>query len=427
MAGWITPKKKKKGAIETFPIGEDLIGFESLTSSQQAANQALLDALTSGLQGAPAFEYPGFTYPTPPSPAAPITAPPIPSLTPAPIEMPSFAYEGVSPADVGSLQDMLASMPGISPEVQQTLSTLMQGAGAQPQQSLQDILASIPTFGGELGGATSGALATALSGKFPEGYFQASIAGPARTQFAEETAPAIREEFAGPGTFWGTARAGAVIKEQGRMENNLAAIRGELGNRAQERSLQAAVASVNARQNQIQMAIQELAGQRNYANAQQLTALNAAISQLETQQNNQITAANELNRLSQGKYQEIALAQGRWETEVGALQQQQQLAQQGLTQEAQFGQQAWQTSLQAQLQQQAQAQQQYQFGQAQAQNLYLTEMQTAYNNYIQQNPAMAEYLQAALNYLNIPMLATYQPYGEESGGGNSLAGALSRG
>ena len=377
MAGWITKKKKKK-KIETFPIGEDLIGFESLIPSQQAANQALIDALTQGLQGAPSFEYPGFTYPTPPSYAAPISAPAI-----------------TSPADVGNLQDMLASMPGISPEVQQTLNTLMQGAGTQPQQTLEQILASIPTFGGELGRETRGAMVRALSGEFPEEYFQASIAGPARAAFGRETAPATREEFAGPGTFWGTARAGAVTGERGKMEENLTAIRGELGNEAQKRSLQAAVTSMNARQNQIGMAIQELAGQRNYANAQQVTALNAAISQLENQQNNMVAAQNELNRLSQGKYQELALQQG-----------------------------AWQTSLQAQLQQQAQAQQQYQFGYGQAQQLHLAEMQTAYNNYIQQNPAMAEYLQAALQYLGIPMLAGYQPYGEESGGGNSLAWAL---
>lgn len=347
LSAWqLDRKKKKKKGIETFPVGEELVGFESLTPSQQAASQALLAQLTGGLEGAAPFEYPSFEYPPPP------------------------AYEGVSPTDIGSLQDMLSSMPGLSPEVQQTLSTLMAGAGAQPEQTLEEIIASIPTFGGELGGETQSALASALSGEFPEEYFQASIAGPARERFEEETAPAIREEFGGPGTFWGTARAEAVTREGGKVERNLAAIRGELGNQAQQRSLQAAVVSMNARQNQINMAIQELSSQRNYASAQQVTALNAAISQLENQQNNQIAAANELNRLSQGKYQEMA-----------------------------------------------QAQQQYQFGQAQAQQLHLAEMQTAYNAYTQQNPAMAEYLQAALSYLNIPMLATYQPYEEGGGAG----------
>lgn len=430
MAPWQLDKKKKRrvdaygrpvpeAGIETFPVGEDLVGFESLTPGQQEINQALVDALSGGLGGAPSFQYPSFEYPAAPTfPGLP-GAPPIPSMAPTPIDMPPFAYEGVSPADVGNLQDMLASMPGISPEVQQTLSTLMQGAGARPEQTLEEIIASIPTFGGELGGETGGALARALSGEFPSEYFQKSIAGPAREQFREETAPGIREEFAGPGTFWGTARAGAVTKERGKMEQNLAAISGQLGHQAQERSLQAATISMNARQNQIQMALQELAGQRNLANAQQVTALNAAISQLEAEQNNQIAAANELNRLSQGKYQEIALAQGRWETEVGALQQQQQMEYQGAVQEAQMGQQAWATGLQGQLQQQAQQQQGYQQSQAQAQQLYVQEMQTAYDNYIRQNPAMAENLQAALNYLNIPILTTYQEYEETGGGGPS--------
>jgi len=314
------PKKKKR--IGTFPIGEELTGFESLTPSQQDAGQAFVDALSKALQGAPAF-----SYPTP------------------------FKYEGVNPADVGSLQSMLASMPKMDPNVQATLDKLMQGAGAQPS-SLEKILSSTPTFGGELGGETRSALSRALSGKFPEEYFQTSIAGPTRETFAEETAPAIREEFAGPGTFWGTARAGAVTREQGKTESNLAAIRGELGNRAQERSLQATATSMNARQNQISTAIQELSNQRSYASAQQATSLNAAIAQLQKQQNEQSLAVNELNRLSQGKYQEIALAQER----------------------------------------------------------YLTKMKVAYEDYIRRNPGMAESMQAALSYLGIPMLATYQQY-----------------
>jgi len=114
------PKKKKR--IGTFPIGEELTGFESLTPSQQDAGQAFVDALSKALQGAPAF-----SYPTP------------------------FKYEGVNPADVGSLQSMLASMPKMDPNVQATLDKLMEGAGAQPG-SLEKILRSIPTFGGELGG-----------------------------------------------------------------------------------------------------------------------------------------------------------------------------------------------------------------------------------------------------------------------------------
>lgn len=335
MAGWIMPQKKKKD-IETFPIGEELIGFESLTPSQQTASQALLAALTGRLQGGA-----------------------------APFKFPSFAYEGVSPADVGTLPTALSTGGALA---ERTLASLMSGAGARPTQTLEEIIAGIPTFGGELGEETRGALARALSGEFPEEYFQASIAGPARRAFARETAPAIKEEFAGPGTFWGTARAGAVTGERGKMEENLASIRGELGNEAQSRSLQAVATSITARQNQISMAIQELTNQRNYATAEQATRLNAAIAQLQAARNAQTAEANELNRLSQGKYQEIAMAQER----------------------------------------------------------YVTELKVAYDEYTRSNPAMAETLQAILQYLGIPMLAAYQPYEEGSSGGNALASQLSQ-
>jgi len=406
--------------IETFPMGEELVGFESLTPSQQQASSALLKALIQGLtQQAPAFTYPSFDYPSYAAPSINTQAPVVPNLAPAPITLPEWQYQGVNPADVGNLSDMIASLPGINPEVQQTLSTLMQGASAGPAQTLEEIVASIPLYGGELGGKMGSAMQRALSGKFPEGYFRASIAGPAREQFREETAPSIREEFAGPGTFWGTARAGAVTREQGKMESNLAAIRGELGNQAQERSLQAAAVSINARQNQINQALQELASQRNFASDRQVTALNAATAQLQAEQNNATLAVNELNRLSQGKYQEVSLAMQQYQTEVGALQQQQALGTQAAYNQAQLGQQGWATGLQAQLGLQAQGQQAYQQAQQQAQDLYMMKFQTAYNAYIAQHPSMAESIQAVLNYLGIPMLATYQKYDE--GGSNNNA------
>jgi len=363
------------GGINTYPVGDSLVGFDSLTKPQQGVNDAFQQALVGGLNNKPEpFNYPAFD--------SGLTAP-----TPTPFNYPSAPPVG-NPADVGTLQDMINSlnnMSGISPQVQETLNTLMQGANASPQQTLEQIIASIPTFGGELGGETQGALANALSGKFPEEYFQNSIAGPARAQFEDKTAPAIREEYAGPGTFWGTARAGNVTEEQGKMESNLAAVRGELGNQAQERALQAATISMNARQNQINMAIQELAGQRNYANTQQVTALNAAIAGLENEQNNQITAQNELNRLTQGKYQQIVLEQQSYQQSQAQAQQQHQF-------------------------ESNQAQSAYQFDQAQAQNQYSQEFQVAYDDYVKQNPGMTQYLQSALAYLNTNMLTTYQEY-----------------
>lgn len=333
MPGWVTKIKRptdvsKKKPQPTWPVGEELVGFESLLPPQAEVSGAVSGALLKQLQG----------------PA------------PAPFRFKPFEYAGVSPADVGSLQSMLRSLGTGGADIQRTLQTLMAGAEARPTGDISGILAGIPTFGGELGVQTRGALETALRSEFPEEYFQTAIARPAREEFEEERAPAIREEFAGPGTFWGTARAGEVTGERGKMERNLTAIRGELGEEAQKRSLQAAATSMSARQNQIQMALSELSSQRAYATGQQQIALNAAIAQLQKQQSGMTTAMSELNRLSQGKYQEIAMAQER----------------------------------------------------------YLTEMRTTFEEYTRRHPGMSEALQAALSYLNIPMLATYQPY-EESG------------
>jgi len=86
------------------------------------------------------------------------------------------------------------------------------------------------------------ALVNALAGEFPEEYFQSSVAEPARRTFNEETAPAIREEFAGPGTYWGTARANRVTGGRENMERNISAGRNEMAYQTQQQALQAALA-----------------------------------------------------------------------------------------------------------------------------------------------------------------------------------------
>lgn len=91
-------------------------------------------------------------------------------------------------------------------------------------------------------GDLSTALVNALQGQFPEEYFSTAIAGPLRRAFETETAPAIREEFVGPGTYWGTARAGEVIKGRTGMEEDITARRAELAYQTQQQSLQAALA-----------------------------------------------------------------------------------------------------------------------------------------------------------------------------------------
>ena len=91
-------------------------------------------------------------------------------------------------------------------------------------------------------GDLSTALVNALQGQFPEEYFSTAIAGPLRRTFEQETRPAIAEEFVGPGTYWGTARAGEVTKGRARMEEDITAKRAELAYQTQLQALQAALA-----------------------------------------------------------------------------------------------------------------------------------------------------------------------------------------
>lgn len=93
----------------------------------------------------------------------------------------------------------------------------------------------------QVSGSLHQAILNALQGQFPEEYFQSSIAGPAREQFEQEGAPAIREEFAGPGTFWGTARADKVTRGRSGLEDAIAAERSKMAYQTQQQALQSAL------------------------------------------------------------------------------------------------------------------------------------------------------------------------------------------
>lgn len=84
-------------------------------------------------------------------------------------------------------------------------------------------------------------IVTALQGQFPEEYFQSSIAGPMRTEFEEDIAPAVRQEFVGPGTYWGGARASEVTSKRGKMETDISARRTELAYQTRLQALQSAL------------------------------------------------------------------------------------------------------------------------------------------------------------------------------------------
>ena len=165
-------------------------------------------------------------------------------------------------------------------ELSLSLVAALQNLLAQPVGGAGGFKASYAApfspYTGQVGGALQSALLTALSGKFPEEAFATGIAQPTRRAFAEETAPAIREEFAGPGTFWGTARAGKVTGERARMETGLVEQRARMAEGALQRALQATGPALNAQQTAIQMAFQDYI-RRNPAATE---ALQAALSYL---------------------------------------------------------------------------------------------------------------------------------------------------
>jgi len=193
-----TVKKKN----EPYPIGDELVGFESLTSNQQV----LSDAMVKVLQGA--------------------------------------------------------------------MSSYGQGGGAGGFKA--EYAEPFSPYGGQVGGALEQALLTALSGKVPTEAFQTGVANPTRRTFEQTTAPAIREEFAGPGTFWGTARANKVTGERANMETGLVEQSARMVEGALQRALQATPVALNAQQTAIQTALQEYV--RNNPGASE--ALQAALQYL---------------------------------------------------------------------------------------------------------------------------------------------------
>jgi len=202
--------------------------------------------------------------------------------------------------DLKGFESLTPSQQGVSQQFIDALEKALAGIGGGGGFKAEYAEPFSP-YTGKVGGALEGALLTALSGKVPTAAFETGVAGPARRAFEQKTAPAIREEFAGPGTFWGTARAGKVTGERGQMETGLVEQSARMVEGALQRALQATGPALNAQQTAIQMGFQD---------------------------------------------------------------------------------------------------------------------------YIRRNPGATDALQAALSYLGIPMLATYQPYDEGRGGGTSLQSAL---
>ena len=115
-------------------------------------------------------------------------------------------------------------------------------------QSPQDFLSGLTQFTsgqnmfqGPGGADVLAALQAAMSGNVDEGAFASAVSGPMRQEWKQYGAPAAREEFVGPGTFWGTARGHAVERGRQAVEGDISAERGKMAMDATQRALQAAL------------------------------------------------------------------------------------------------------------------------------------------------------------------------------------------
>lgn len=102
--------------------------------------------------------------------------------------------------------------------------------------SLVEMIMDMPYFQDtEMGQAAQAAIMEALSGQFPEEYYQNAIYNPTLKQYQEDVLPTIQEAFAGPGTFWGSERAIAEQKAGQNLEDYLTQRRAELAQWAKTR------------------------------------------------------------------------------------------------------------------------------------------------------------------------------------------------
>ena len=158
-------------------------------------------------------------------------------------------------------QNIIGTMPSITGE-QQAVNTPLSNylaealAGVGDQSTFAEwSRTNVPDmFGGPLGGQAQSAYSEALSGVFPEDYYNKAIYAPMKTQFLEDIMPAIKESYVGTGAITGTEVGQRLGREAGRMEEGLMGTRATLAQQAKERSYGAATKYVEQYQNQLQVA-----------------------------------------------------------------------------------------------------------------------------------------------------------------------------
>ncbi len=185
------------------------------------------------------------TISAPQSTGKPITV--IPTLNPGQVQMEALLKKMV--ADVPSPQKYLDNLQRF---IAQAMSGSPEAPPTPPAFQVPD-MPTAQTFAeatkgmnlleaeGPLDAEMIKALREAMSGRVSEEYFQKTIVDPATKAFREEIAPTLREEFVGPGTFWGGERAQAVEREGMKLADSIAAVRGTMAQSALDRQTTAAL------------------------------------------------------------------------------------------------------------------------------------------------------------------------------------------
>jgi len=152
--------------------------------------------------------------------------------------IPGDNWEGL----IGTMPSITGEQAAVSTPLSEYLANAIAGVGDQPTfDEWSQQAGNVPDmFGGELGSQAKGAYSEALSGAFPESYFNEAIYNPMKTQFTQDIMPAIKESYVGTGAITGTEVGDRLGREAGRMQESLMGTRATLAQQAKERSYTAA-------------------------------------------------------------------------------------------------------------------------------------------------------------------------------------------
>jgi len=158
---------------------------------------------------------------------------------------------------IGTMPSVTEEQKAVSTPLSEYLANTLAGVGKQPTFTDWSRTNVPEMFGGALGGQAQSAYSEALTGAFPEDYYNKAVYNPMKTQFLEDIIPAIKESYVGTGAIGGTEVGQRIGREAGRMEESLMGTRATLAQQAKERAYTAAANYQTAWQNQLQIAYQD--------------------------------------------------------------------------------------------------------------------------------------------------------------------------